>query len=170
MKVDRLETHDRYEHLIKDQMEAVSKGAEDCIKKNELSLAYQKRAPYIYIFGHPRTHDDGVTKRLLWQPRLSKPMAQTNSYLFRVKSNTDECEVCWIIPPREMWGQYTKEKVTGSEIVSWSIFQFNHNRVELERGFPDDVSEERFQFIMKDIAFELDEKKRSLLKPKPEEV
>ncbi len=160
MKLNRLETHDRYEHLIKDQGERVSQGASDCLQKNPLSLALQSRSSYIYIFGHPRTADDGTTKRLYWQPRLTKPSAQTNSYLFRAKSHLDLLEICWIIPPREMWKQYRKGNVTESAIVSWSISQFSNKRAELEKPFPDDVSEDMFKNIMIDIAKEMEQEIR----------
>lgn len=160
MKVNTLDAHDRLLHLQKDQSEIIAKGCEDCLKRNELSLAMQSRSPYIYIFAHPRTTDDGVNKRLLWQPRLTKPRAQTNSYLFRAISYTDIVEVCWIIPPIEMWNQYLKGNVTESRDVMWSIAQFQHNRKKLEEPFPDDCSEDRFKLIMLDIARDLEEKIR----------
>jgi hypothetical protein len=147
MEVDRLETHDRFQHLLKDQSIGLSQGAEDCLKKNELSLQLQGHSPYVYLFAHPRTADDGVTKRMVWQPRLTKPKSQTNSYLFRALSKTDIIEVCWLIPPREMWNQYKKGNVTESDIVGWSIWQFQTNRKELELPNPDDLSDERIKAI-----------------------
>jgi hypothetical protein len=107
----------------------------------------QEESPYIYIFAHPRTADDGITKRLLWQPRLTKPKAQTNSYLFRAQSKTDIIEVCWLIPPREMWGQYKKGNIAEEPTILWSIDQFLHNRKELEKSDPDDLPDERVQKI-----------------------
>src|ERR1700722_12878620 len=123
MKLNRLETHDRLNHFKQDQSLNIFKGAEDCVKKNRLSVGLQQYSPYIYIFAHPRTLgfdekfalvnsgfysslDKVPDQRLIWQPRLTKPKAQTNSYLFRTISNTDELEVCWLLPPREMWKQY----------------------------------------------------------------
>ncbi len=151
MKIERLETHDRYKHFIQDQWEVVSKGAEECLKKNPDSIAYQQKCPYIYLFAHPRTADDGVNKRLLWQPRLTKPKAQTNSYLFRAQSNTDIIEVCWLLPPREMWSQYEEGKVTESNLVAWSIKQFEYHREDLERAHPDDLSEERAKQVFREV-------------------
>src|SRR6185503_3789607 len=98
MKLNVLETHDRLKHLIKDQSANVFQGAEDCLKKNPLSLSIQEKSPYVYLFAHPRTADDGVNKRLLWDPRLSIPEAQTNSYLFRAISHSDIIEVVWMLP------------------------------------------------------------------------
>lgn len=152
MKISRTETHDRLEHLKKDQSHVIAQGCEDCLKKNPDSLALQSRCHYIYIFAHPRTADDGVNKRLLWQPRLTKPKAQTNSYLFRAKSNTDLIELCWFIPPREMWNEFKKGNVTESQDVVWSIEQFMNNRQQLELPFEDDVSEERAKSIWLEIA------------------
>ena len=151
MKIERLETHDRYKHFIQDQWEVVSKGAEDCLKVNPDSIAIQQKCPYVYLFAHPRTAEDGVNKRLLWQPRISRPKPQTNSYLFRAISNTDMIEVIWLLPPREMWTQYDIGKVTESNLVAWSIKQFESNRNYLDSPHPDDISEERAKEIMKEI-------------------
>jgi len=153
MKIQKLETHDRLQHLQKDQAINLAQGCEDCLKKNALSLVLQQHSPYIYIFAHPRTHDDGITKRMLWQPRLSRPLPQTNSYLFRVKSGTDNIEICWMIPPREVWNQYTKGMVTENETVTWSINQFQNNRKELEANHPEDISEDRQRAIYRIIKY-----------------
>lgn len=149
-----METHDRYEHFIKDQSQKIWEGAEDCLKKNPYSLKFQEKSHYIYIFAHPRTDDDGTSKKLYWQPRLVKPKAQTNSYLFRATSNTDNLEICWLLPPRELWPQYTKGNVCESNWVSWSIEQFNHNRADMEKPFPDDLTDEQALRIFKGILRE----------------
>lgn len=142
MKLNRLETHDRLRHFKKDQEVNIFKGADDCLKKNPLSLALQDKSHYIYLFAHPRTAEDGVTKKMFWQPRLSRPKPQTNSYLFRAQSKTDIIEICWLLPPREMWPQYEKGKVTENEYVLWSIDQFENNRAKLAESLPDDLSDE----------------------------
>lgn len=149
MKLNRLETHDRYKHFIEDQSKKIWEGAEECLKSNPDSLRLQEKSHYIYIFAHPRTADDGINKRLLWQPRLVKPKAQTNSYLFRAQSNSDIIEICWLLPPRELWGQYDKGKVCESNWVAWSIDQFTNNREELEKPFADDWNEEQAMNIFK---------------------
>lgn len=154
MKINRLETHDRLLHLKEDQSINIAKGAEDCLKKNQLSLALQEKSPYIYLYAHPRTADDGVTKVMYWQPRLSKPKAQTNSYLFRAQSKTDVIQVCWMIPPREQWAQYKKGNVTEHETVIWSINQFQHNREKLEENDPDDLPDHRGELIYKQVIKE----------------
>ncbi len=154
MKINRLETHDRLQHFVKDQSANVFQGAEDCLKRNPDSLAIQEKSPYIYLFAHPRTADDGVNKVMYWQPRLSIPQAQTNSYLFRAISKTDIIEVVWLLPPRELWKQYESGKVTENDLVCWSIRQFQYKREELERPHPDDLPEERTKLILKSIVDE----------------
>lgn len=151
MKVDRLETHDRLDYFVNDQWRTISQGAEDCLKRNRDSLALQEKSPYIYIFAHPRTHEDGIRKRILWQPRLTKPKAQTNSYLFRAVSNSDILTICWLIPPRETWNQYKKGNICESNIVLWSINQFVHNRKELESPDERDLPDERAKIIWIDF-------------------
>lgn len=167
MKINRLETHDRLEHLIKDQSDNVFEGAEICLKSNALSLSIQEKCPYVYIFAHTRTSDDGLKKRLLWQPRISKPKAQTNSYLFRAKSNSDLIEVVWIIPERHLWEQYEKGKVTENDLVCYSVDLFQNNRNELEKPHPEDLSELKgkkiFDKILKEHAQEIKRKKGLIL-------
>jgi len=164
MKLNRLETHDRLLHFKKDQEINIFQGAEDCLKKNPLSLAIQEKSPYVYIFAHARTDDDGVTKRMLWQPRLSIPNPETNSFLFRALSHSDLITIVWLIPPREMWNQYEKGKITESEEVMWSINQFLFNRKNLSKPHPEDLSEEKCVEIMRPI---IEEHRQSLkLKPK----
>lgn len=167
MRIDRLEAHDRLLHLKKDQAQNIFLGAEECLKKNPDSLSLQEKCPYIYIFAHPRTADDGVTKRMLWQPRLSKPTAQTNSYLFRAISKTDVIEICWLLPPQEQWAQYQKGNITESNDVLWSINQYTLNRQELEKPHADDYSEEHCRAIFK--AF-IDEKMQVVKAPKYERI
>jgi hypothetical protein len=147
MKLDLYETHDRHQHFIKNQWEVISQGASDCLLKNRDSLALQDKSPYIYIFAHPRTADDGLSKRLLWQPRITRPRAQTNSYLFRATSKTDILMVCWIIPPKELWDQYKRGNICESNIVLWSINQFQYNREELEKPDPHDMSDAKARDI-----------------------
>jgi len=163
LKINRLETHDRLQHLVKDQSQNIFLGAETCMKENPLSLAIQEKCPYVYIFAHPRIDDSGTKKRMLWQPRLSIPAAQTNSYLFRAISKTDIVEIVWLIPPRELWGLYSKGKVTGNETVNWCINQFKTNRQSLEKPHPDDIPEERQKLIMKSI---LEEHEQKIIKAK----
>ncbi len=161
MKLNILDTHSRLKHLIEDQSANIFQGADDCMKKNPLSLALQEKSPYIYIFAHPRTHDDGVNKRMLWQPRLSIPPVQTNSYLFRAISHSDIIETIWIIPEETMWNQYDKGKVTESNWAYWSIKQFKTNKNELEKPHPEDLPEDRQKAIMRSILEEHEQKIKS---------
>lgn len=151
MKLNLFEAHDRKKHLIKEQSLNINKGIDDCMKHNPLSLALQEYSHYIYIFAHPRTHDNGVDKVMLYQPRLTKPSAQTNSYLFRAESHSDIFEVCWLLPPEELWGQYHKGNVTESELVRWSIGQFKADKKKLETPYDDDLSDERIRDVYNQI-------------------
>ncbi len=165
MKLNRLETHDRLEYLIKDQEVNIWQGAEGCLKKNSLSLALQEKSPYIYIFAHPRTDENG-NKVMYWQPRLVKPEAQTNSYLFRAKSHTDQLEVCWLLPPETMWKQYQKGNVTENEIVMWSIDQYRKNKKKLESPEADDLKDSQVRRIYREIAREQIQEKQNVITPK----
>jgi hypothetical protein len=151
MKLNRLETHDRFQHFKKDQSQNIFFGAEQCLKNNPDSLAMQDRCNYVYIFAHPRTADDGVTKRMLWQPRLSKPKAETNSYLFRANSHSDIVEVIWLLPPEELWEQYILGNITENADVLYYIDQYCNHRKKLEAKHPEDLSEERAIAVWNEI-------------------
>lgn len=151
MKLDRLETHDRLEYFKQDQAQTIWQGADDCLNRNPLSLALQEKSHYIYLFAHPRTCDDGVNKKMYWQPRLTKPRAQENSYLFRAISKTDVLEICWLIPAKELWEQYRKGNITEEPTVLWSINQYRYNRKSLENMEHDDLSEDKIRSIYREI-------------------
>jgi hypothetical protein len=159
MRLNRLDTHDRFLFVKKKQELNVFKGAEDCLKTNSLSLALQEKSPYIYIFAHPRTSPDGITKVLYWQPRLSKPKCELNSYLFRAESKTDLVEVCWILPPKEQWSTFKKGNMFASDLIQWSIEQYTKNKVSLESPDPQDVSDSRGHEIMLSIVAEMQKDK-----------
>ena len=152
MKLNRLEAHDRLLHLKKEQAINIFQGAEDCLKKNPLSLSLQAHSPYIYLFAHPRTADDGVTKVMYWQPRLTKPKAQTNSYLFRALSGSDVVETIWFLPPSELWKQFESGKMLNAEHITMSIYNFRMHRERLEMPHPEDFSEDRIRDIYRKIT------------------
>jgi len=153
MKVNVLDAHDRYIHFIHDQWSVVTEGVEECLKKNSLSLAIQHHCPYVYIFGHFRTHEDGVTRRLVWQPRIVRPEPQPNSFLFRAKSNSEELEICWVLPDEKMWNQYKKGNITeDSDIIQWSIGMYQHKIQELRNPMKEDLSDEKAKQVMLSIA------------------
>lgn len=161
MKLDRLETHDRLEHFKKDQAENIYHGATECMTVNSLSLALQEHSDYIYLFAHPRS--DGFKKRLIWQPRLTRPKAQTNSYLFRAKSKSDLIEIIWLLPPRDLWPEYQEGKALEATDVLVSINNFENHRKELERPHKDDLPDETIRKIYKMIAKNIGHKKKSLI-------
>jgi len=145
MKLNRLETHDRYEHFTKQNFN-IGECCQDIINQRPFG-----EHPF-YIFAHARTDDDGVTKRLIWQPRLTKPMAQTNSMLFKAYPGTDHVKIIWMIPAQEMWAQYKVGNVTESSIATQSIFDYMHNRSKLEAKEDDDLSDEQIDYIYREIA------------------
>ena len=145
MKLNLFETHDRFQHLIQYNF-SISECCQDLINQRPFG-----NHPF-YIFAHARTDDDGVTKRLIWQPRLTRPKPQSNSMLFKGYPGTDNVKVIWIIPDRNLWGQYKKGNVTESSIVTESIHNFRFNRALLERPEDDDLSDEQIDSIYRDLS------------------
>jgi hypothetical protein len=164
MKLNRLDTHDRLLHFKKDQDLNIFQGAEECLKKNPDALKYQAHSSYIYIFAHPRTAEDGINKRLLWQPRLIRPKPESNSYLFRAQSHTDLLEVCWLIPDERLWPQFEANKLTAEPTITWSIEMYCLNRDEIAKPHPEDLSIAKAGQILKTVLLEsIAEKNREKL-------
>jgi hypothetical protein len=145
MKIHRLETHDRYQYFTKQNF-SISECCQNIIDQRPFE------DHNFYIFAHARTHEDGVTKRLIWQPRLTKPKAQTNSMLFKAYPGTDNINIIWIIPQPELWGQYKKGNICGNQIIIESIDAFKYRRYELEKKEKDDLSDLEIEAIYKEIA------------------
>ncbi len=169
MKLNLFETHDRFEDFTKKtskQALTIGECVQDLVNKRPFG-----NYPF-YIFSHTRTDDDGFTKRLIHQPRLTKPKAQTNSMLFKASPGTDIIKIIWMIPAREMWKQYKKGNVTQSEIVAWSINMFQHNRNELERNDSDDLTDEQIDEIYQSLGQQAryNKKMEELYKPKTENL
>lgn len=145
MKINRLETHDRYLHFTKQNF-SISECVQDIINQRPFG-------PHpFYIFAHPRTDDDGVTKRLIWQPRLTKPVPQTNSMLFKVHPGKDIVKIIWMIPDQSLWTQYERGLVSESSIVAESIIDFRFNRKKLEAKDPEDLTDEQINAIYKELS------------------
>lgn len=148
MKIDRLETHDRFEHFTKQDFD-ISECCQSLINQRPFG-----DYPF-YIFAHPRTDDDGVTKRMIWQPRLTKPKAQTNSMLFKGYPGTDLVKIIWMIPARETWEQFQKDKITANETIRQSIHDFQNNREKLESKDVEDLSDAEIDLIYTQISMGL---------------
>lgn len=152
MKISLLETHDRYQEFVKDDQN-IGACCQNIVDQRPFG-----NHPF-YIFAHARTDDDGVTQRLIWQPRLTRPEAQSNSMLFKAYPGTDIIKVIWMIPKPELWGQYRKGNVTQNEIVSWSIEQFLCNKSFLNKKEDDDLSDEEIDRIYIEISQEANRQK-----------
>lgn len=155
MKVDRLETHDRLQHFTGQSFDI----GECC--QNLIDQRPFGDHPF-YIFAHPRTDDDGVTQRLIWQPRLTKPKSQENSMLFKAYPGKDTLKVIWLIPKSEMWHMYEQGKITENKTVSESIYNFRHFRKFLDSKEDDDYSDEKIDSIYEEISREA--KKKAAIK------
>lgn len=163
MKVNILDAHDRYKHFTKHEFN-ISECCQNMIDSRPFG-----NHPF-YIFAHSRTlgldekfklftaglyhsMEEVPEKTLIWQPRLTKPQAQENSMLFKAYPGTDIIKIIWMIPSRELWDQYTKEKMMENETICNSIHDFQFNRKKLEEKEDDDMTEEQINSIYKEISF-----------------
>ena len=176
MKIDRLETHDRLLEFGK-QSDYISQGCQECIANRPSEYGNH---PF-YIFAHKReiglderiaifnmdlqtslidpryiskykTIQDVPTARLIWEPRLTKPKAQENSMLFRAYPPSDNIKIIWMIPARELWAQYQKDKMVADKTVWTSIHNFMYYKHLLEADEPDDLPESLVKSIMLEIG------------------
>lgn len=145
MKINRLDAHDRLISFTKENF-SINECCQNLINQKPFG-----DYPF-YIFVHPRTDEDGVTKRLIWQPRLTKPRAQTNSMLFKAYPGTDIVKVIWMIPARELWETYEKGKMTENKLISESIDGFVNRRNELEAREDDDLPDWLIDDLYAEIA------------------
>jgi hypothetical protein len=72
--------------------------------------------------------------------------------LFKAYPGTDNIKVIWMIPDRNLWGQYKKGNVTENETVAQSIWDFRFNRNELEQPEKDDLSDIQIDSIYRDLG------------------
>jgi hypothetical protein len=147
MKIDKLDAHDRLLEFNKKQFD-INECAQDLLNKRPFG-----NYPF-YIFAHPRTDDDGVTKRLIWQPRLSRPLAQTNAMLFKGYPGTDLIKKIWMIPDRALWGEYKKGYLTESQFICECIHKFTFARHLLDISEEDDLPDWRINMIYSEISRE----------------
>lgn len=149
MKINPHDAHDRLLHFNK-QADKISQGCLDCIKNRPKALDNHN----FYIFAHARTLEDGATKKVIWSIRLTRPKPQTNSMLFKYYSNNDVIKIIWMIPARELWEQYQKDKLTEHKIICESIDMFENHRKKLSENESDDYPQEKIRHLMKEIGRE----------------
>jgi hypothetical protein len=162
MKISRTDAHDRFSYFQKQGFD-IAECCQDLINKRPFG-----DHPF-YIFAHARTLglDEKIKlystgkyetldlvpeKTIIWQPRLTKPKAQSNSMLFKAYPGSDNIRIIWIIPPRELWDQFKKGNMTENPTVWMSIHDFEHNREQLEAREDDDLPDEEIDQIYREIS------------------
>lgn len=159
MTLDRFETHDRLIEIGK-QADQISQGLADCVSNRPQEFA---NLPF-YVFAHARSTDDGINKRILWQSRLTKPRAQTNSMLFKIYV-PDNVRVVWMLPDEPLWPSFHPDKMTHDPLIWTSILDYLNDRKKLEAGESDDLSFERVRQIYMEIGRNQQNKLKPILLP-----
>jgi len=161
MKINKLDAHDRYSFYQKQEFD-IGKQCQEIVNSRPFD-----NHPF-YIYAHTRTVglDEKISmfasgnyasfdlipeKRIIWQPRLTKPKATPNSMLFKAYPGSDNIKIVWILPPEELWEQFKKGNMTENESVSISIYDYEHNRDQLEAKEEDDLPDEAINRIYTDI-------------------
>ena len=146
MKINHLDAHDRFESFIQQRFD-ISECCQDMLNKKPFG-----DIPF-YAFAHARTDDDGLTKRLVWQPRLTKPKAQENSMLFKLYP-PDMVKVIWMIPASELWATFERGKMTQNQLIWESIQKFKTDKKKLEANEDDDLTDEQIAKVYEAISLD----------------
>lgn len=180
MKVNILDAHDRLKHVKNEGLE-IGKTCQEMINSRPFG-----DYPF-YIYAHTRTigldeklaifNDDlnyHLTtsnqrkyktladipeKRLIWQPRLTKPKVSPNTMLFKVFPPSDVIKIIWMLPQEELWDQYQKGNLTENESVSVSIYNYKNHREKLEAKEEGDLDDKTINAIYEEIKFNARERK-----------
>ena len=162
MKINRLDAHDRFEYFTKQSFD-ISACCQNLINQRPFG------DHAFYIFAHTRTF--GIDERyrlllsgqyaslaevpektLIWQPRLTKPKAQSNSMLFKAYPGSDVIKVIWMLPAEELWDQFIKGKMMENKTICDSIHDFKKNRQKLEEREEDELTNKQIDAIYKEIS------------------
>ncbi len=171
MQIDTLETHDRLLEFQK-QADLIAQGVQDCIDGVPDTI----KMPF-YVFGHPRTlgmdekRDFAISNgivdvrhipstRMVWMPRIEKPRAVLNSYLFKATKGTDVIRIIWILPPREIWDCFKPGQMTENDSAWVSIQNYQYAKDKLEAPEHDDLTEDQKIDFMKKIRQAAIDKRR----------
>lgn len=72
--------------------------------------------------------------------------------LFKAYPGKDIIKVIWMIPARELWGQFKTGNVTENKTVQESIIAFTTNREALEAKEDDDLDDVAIDTIYRQIS------------------
>ncbi len=166
MKLNRLETHDRLVHFNSQEFDIGqtcqkiinSRPFGDhpfyiCCHKRQLGLDERWDLFNKSLIENPNTRfEDIPTDRMIWQPRLTKPVPQENSMLFKGYPGTDNVKVIWMIPAKELWSQFEKGKMTENKVVWESIHEFKNHKDRMGQREDDDLCDEAICKIYESIS------------------
>lgn len=162
MKINRLETHDRFEHFKKNQ-----KDLDNFLQKVNEERPFGLHPFYVFII-HKKTLgldekldlvkknkylklEDTPEALMAIQARLSKPQAAPNTTLIKIYPAQEYCKVIWTLPQQELWDQFLKDTIFNEdELTLRSILAYLNDRRSLEAYEADDPkSEEEFYYLRK---------------------
>src|SRR5215831_3730162 len=125
MKLNRLDTHDRLTQFTKQNFD-IGECCQDLIDKRPFG-----EHPF-YIYAHPRTEDDGVNKRMIWQPRLTKPKASPNSMLFKAYPGKNTIKIISMLPAGASREQLMKGHNMNNATSPSTMSSYIHKRKRLQ--------------------------------------
>lgn len=144
MNVNRFDAHDRLKHVTRQDF-SIGECCQDIINKRPFG-----NNPY-YIWAHSRQDDNPGVRRIIWQPRLTRPNASSNSMLFRVQPPSESIEIIWIIPDSSLWDNFAPGKLSHNELINGFIQQYRRDKKYLEEPHKDDLTDARAHQVYQDL-------------------
>jgi len=151
MYSDSIPQYDLFDtvQFVKEQSE---KGYVDCLQDIIGKAPFGNRHFYIFSF-MKRVDDTQGIKRMIHQPRLTKPEPVPGSTLIRVHPrNPEEAKIMWTLPNEEAFGLYKQGKIFGNEFVHECVQRYLKNPMEMCRPEPGDMLEEEIYDYYKQKA------------------
>jgi hypothetical protein len=110
-------------------------------------------------------YDIAPDMRIVWVPKIIKPVPTSNSYLFLCRKNSDVHQIIWILPRKALWEQYKPGMVAFNDNIYISIMNYTHRYKEMCQPDPNGPTEKDkekfFRIFGEEAQKRKNEKKRT---------
>jgi hypothetical protein len=135
------------------------KNYSECIQNLIMSAPFGAHKFYIFSF-IKRVDDASGIKKMIHQPRLTKPEPIPGGTLMRVDPRDPyTATLLWTLPNDQNFNLYKKGKMYADPFVHECIERFKKNPKEMMRPEVDDLTDEQIREIYKDMSMKQKAKK-----------
>jgi len=149
MKLNRLETHDRFEWFKNNQFDL-----QKCIDFFSNERPFGDHCFYLFIINkHSLGEDEKISliingqyspdncpdALMILHARLGKPLPSPNTNLIKIYPGKEYSKRIWSLPEREYWDQYVHGKMCEDSFILQSIISYQSNPELMAELEDDDV-------------------------------